>query len=150
MLRTQLFNKLVVLVLPLIVIFAIGCSDESSPTAPGGNSNDPVSPTSPTSLRVDQNVPMTNDAVATGRLLLTWVDNSYNEQGFYIERRSGVTDRWIQIRTVGAGITYYEDTGLEYEHNYYYRVRAFNDFGVSPYSNEVTGKAHRIPVTPFK
>lgn len=75
-------------------------------------------------------------AASSSRITLTWADNSSNESGFKIERKTGVSGTYIQIATAGATITTYLDTGLAASTTYYYRVRAYNSVGNSSYSNE--------------
>ncbi len=59
-----------------------------------------------------------------------------NETGFKIERKTGAGGTYSQIATVGAGVVAYSNTGLTPNTTYYYRVRATNAGGDSPYSNE--------------
>ncbi len=66
---------------------------------------------------------------------LTWDDNSSDELGFKIERRFDDEARYIQVATVGANVTAYEDTGLEAGQAYTYRVRAYNEAADSDYSD---------------
>ena len=73
-------------------------------------------------------------ATSSSQINLTWTDNSANEDGFKIERKIGL-GAYIQIATVGAGITSYPDTGLAASTTYSYRVRAYNSAGDSAYSN---------------
>jgi subtilisin family serine protease len=67
---------------------------------------------------------------------LSWNDNSNNETGFAIERKTG-TGSFVQIATVDANVTSFTDSGLA-KNTYAYRVRAYNSQGNSAYSNEVT------------
>jgi hypothetical protein len=76
-----------------------------------------------------------------GELEATWVDNSGNEDGFRIERRTGTTETYIPIAIVGANITSYNDSGLVDGEIYCYRVLSFNAAGSSPYSNEACAAA---------
>jgi len=79
-------------------------------------------------------------------VVLTWNDNSYGESGFKIERSDdGII--YAQIDEVGANITTYTDTlGVEAAGNtYYYRVRAYNIEGNTPYSNVATAVIVQIP-----
>ena len=46
-----------------------------------------------------------------GELQATWMDNSNNEEGSKIERRTGTTQTYTQIAIVGANITSYNDSG---------------------------------------
>ncbi len=79
-------------------------------------------------------------------VLLTWQDNSDNETGFKIERSLSSTGGFSQIATVDPNVTTYLDTGLTSGTTYYYRVRAYNSSGDSPYSNTA---ATAIPVPPL-
>lgn len=74
--------------------------------------------------------------VSSSQIDLSWTDNSSNETGFKIERKTGSGGTWGQIDTVGTGATGYNDTGLAAGTTYYYRVRAYSPVGNSAYSNE--------------
>ena len=69
-------------------------------------------------------------------LQLNWVDNSSDESGFNIERKTGTTGTYAQIASVGANVTSYTDSTLMNSTSYCYRVNAFNANGASPYSPE--------------
>jgi hypothetical protein len=73
--------------------------------------------------------------ISKTRIDLTWTDNSNNESGFKIERSPNGTTGWMQIDTVGAGVSTYSDVGLAAGTAYFYRVRAYNQHGDSGYSN---------------
>jgi len=70
---------------------------------------------------------------------LSWTDNSDNEMGFAIERRTSES-AFGEIYRVGANVTYYRDTGLDPYTTYYYRVRAYitAPLEYSPYPNEAS------------
>ncbi len=70
------------------------------------------------------------------QISLTWADNSNNETGFKIERKTGAGGTYAQIATPAAGATSYNDSGLVASTTYYYRIRATNSSGDSGYSNE--------------
>ncbi|MDD3654346.1 MAG: fibronectin type III domain-containing protein [Desulfotomaculaceae bacterium] len=88
-------------------------------------------------------------AESSSRINLTWKDNATNETGFKIERREP-GGSYIQVTTVKSNATSYNDTGLDSNTRYDYRVRAYNSHGNSGYSNEdsatTTGEA--VPAAP--
>lgn len=96
-----------------------------------------TAPAAPTSL--------TAQAASSSQINLSWQDNSGNEQGFKIERKTGAAGTWSQIATVGANITTYQSVGLTASTNYYYRVRAYNVAGDSVYSNEADATTSSQP-----
>jgi hypothetical protein len=69
---------------------------------------------------------------------LSWTDNSTQESGFKIMRRSG-SGSYAQIATVGAGITTYRDSTVTPGVHYFYEVCAYSSSGNSPFSNEAGG-----------
>ncbi|MFA4907489.1 MAG: FISUMP domain-containing protein, partial [archaeon] len=73
--------------------------------------------------------------VSDTQILLSWQDNSKIEDGFRIERKEE-GGSYVQIAEVGANVTTYDDAGLTYGTNYYYRVRAYTSQNNSIYSNE--------------
>ena len=81
---------------------------------------------------------------------LSWSDNSTNETGFKIERKTAST--WTQIATVGTNIKAYQNKNLVSNTTYYYRVRAYNAGGYSAYSNTASitlGSSPRVSITSF-
>jgi len=75
-------------------------------------------------------------AVSFLQIDLSWTDNSSEESGFKIERKTGSEGTYGQIATLDADITRYSDTELSQATTYYYRVCAYSDSGNSLYSNE--------------
>src|SRR2546428_3784981 len=80
--------------------------------------------------------PLQSDAA---QLSLSWTDMSSNEDGFSLERKTGIGGTYAQIATVGANVTSYTDPNLTGSTTYCYQVQAFNTAGGSPYSNEACG-----------
>jgi List-Bact-rpt repeat protein len=78
------------------------------------------------------------DALAA-QLTLSWTDNSTNEDGFSIERKTGTTGTYAIVATVGTNVTSFVDTTLSDNTTYCYRVQDFNSAGLSSYSNEACG-----------
>ncbi|MDZ7303603.1 MAG: fibronectin type III domain-containing protein [candidate division KSB1 bacterium] len=81
---------------------------------------------------------LTATPVSNTQIDLTWTDNANNETGFKIERKTGATGTYAEIATVGQNVTSYSNTGLSGNTKYFYRVRAYNGFGNSDYSNEAS------------
>lgn len=77
---------------------------------------------------------LTASAVSCSRIDLAWQDNSGDETQFHIERSTDGSN-FAEIDTVGAGVTSYNDTTAAAETTYWYRVRAYNSYGYSGYSN---------------
>ncbi|MBA7501049.1 MAG: hypothetical protein GH144_10375 [Clostridia bacterium] len=75
-------------------------------------------------------------AVSSSEINLTWKDNSPDETGFYIYRKT--TDNYSKVGVMEANATSYNNTGLNPETTYTYKVTAYNDGGESSPSNEVT------------
>ncbi|HYN86759.1 MAG TPA: Ig-like domain-containing protein [Pyrinomonadaceae bacterium] len=98
-------------------------------------------PAAPTGLLVTQN----NQGL--GQVTLTWADASDNEVGFKIEQRTGATAAWSQVRQVGANTTTASGFTTSVAEPTYFRVRAYNAGGDSPYSNEATAPV--VTLSPF-
>jgi hypothetical protein len=72
---------------------------------------------------------------------LTWVDNSTNELGFKIERKTGDSASvapFTLLDSVSANVTSYKDTTVAGSTTYTYRVFSYNASLVSGYSNMAT------------
>ncbi|MBN2491412.1 MAG: fibronectin type III domain-containing protein [Planctomycetes bacterium] len=83
-------------------------------------------------------------AASSSQIDLSWTDNASDEQGFKIER-SPDGSAWVQIATVAADATSYNDTGLAPSTTYYYRVRAYNAAGDSAYSGPAFATTQQAP-----
>jgi beta-lactamase superfamily II metal-dependent hydrolase len=83
-------------------------------------------------------------AITTSRIDLQWTDNSANESGFRVERRSG-GGSFSQVASLAANVTSYQDTGLASATTYEYRVLAYNADGSSAYSNTASATTHAPP-----
>ena len=111
-----------------IAFFSLNsCSTNSDST---GNSNATVIPESPTNLRVT--------AASATQIDLSWTDNSTNETGFKIQRKTG-SENYTFVGEVNANVMTYSDTGLLPNTTYLYRVLSYNSAGNSTVTpDEVT------------
>lgn len=73
-------------------------------------------------------------AINSGRIDLSWTDNSDDESGFQIERSIDNVS-FSLLEEVGAGVTSFQDESVDPETTYYYRVRAVNENGSSTYTS---------------
>lgn len=85
------------------------------------------SPAAPTGL--------TGSASSIDAISISWTDNSADETGFKISRKTGAAGTYSEIGTTSAGVTTFSDSGLSEGTTYHYRVRAYNGSGDSAYSN---------------
>jgi len=109
-------------------------SNEVTITTPG----EPTAPSAPSNLA--------GQAVSSSQINLTWQDNSTNEEGFYIYRKT--TDNYSIIATMEANATSYNNTGLSPEISYSYKVTAYNDAGESESSNAINITTPAEPLEP--
>jgi LmbE family N-acetylglucosaminyl deacetylase len=92
-------------------------------------------------------------ATGKGRIVLQWTDNSSDENGFYVERApsvSGAPGTFAQVGQTGVNGTKYTDLTVSPSTAYFYRVRAFSDGGVSPYSNTATATTPATNPLPYR
>ena len=75
-------------------------------------------------------------ALGETEALLEWNDVTDNETAFLIERSLTFNNGYEEIASVGENVTSYNDTGLEPQTGYYYRIRSANDQDTSVYSNK--------------
>lgn len=88
-------------------------------------------PASPTNLNYS---PGTD---ATPSIILYWVDNANNETGYKIERKSGA-GAFAQIATTAADMSDFEDTTIDPDTEYTYRVKASGSLVDSGYTDELS------------
>jgi len=109
-----LLSVLIVLVVVVLVIslYPRGYLP-STPTIQDGE----TPPTAPSGL--------SGQAVSYSDIAIQWIDNSHNEDGFKIYRGTNL------IATLPADSTAFQDTGLQVNTSYQYKVRAYNTAGES-------------------
>jgi uncharacterized protein (TIGR02145 family) len=119
------YKKIFFYFLSFVILYGCSTSNDSN-----GNSTTTVVPVSPTNL--------SGTVISTTQINLSWTDNSANETGFKIERKTG-TGTYAVVGTVNADVLTYTNLGLTPNTAYTYRVYSYNAAGNSPiYSNEVT------------
>jgi uncharacterized protein (TIGR02145 family) len=118
-------RKLIKLILGIALVYSCSTSNDGN-----GNSTTTVVPFAPSNL--------TGTVASTTQINLSWTDNSTNETGFKIERKTGIGTYSI-IGTTATDVTTFNDTGLSQGTTYTYRVYSNNAVGNSlTYSNEIT------------
>jgi titin len=78
---------------------------------------------------------------------LLWTDNSPDEDGFVLERKTGV-ERYEEVARISKDTEFYLDTGLKERMTYYYRIKATNAVGDSDFSNEAFATTENAPSNP--
>lgn len=84
----------------------------------------------------------TSMASATS-IRLAWIDNSENEDGFIIERKTR-NGEFLNVAKAGVNDTVYIDTDISLNVFYTYRLYAFNQLGNSGFSNEVSDSLYLV------
>ncbi len=89
------------------------------------------------------NVPDNFVVRSTGRtkIELTWTDNIDNETGFEIERSLSAESGFERISALAADETNHADDALEFETEYFYRIRAISANDSSDYTEIKSAKA---------
>jgi hypothetical protein len=90
------------------------------------------------SLAAPTNLTVNLHPTIVNRALLSWQDNSPNELGFIVERKTGDSasvDPYTVLDTLTANLTSFEDSTLADTTTYTFRVKAFNTLFESDYSN---------------
>jgi hypothetical protein len=110
-------------------VFALTASD----TSPSSNEVRVFIPSAPPSPPSN----LSGGAVSATQVDLAWNRGSSDEEGFRIER-SDNGSVFVEIASVGAGVTSYSDTSVLPNTTYNYQVFAWNALGSSPPSSQIT------------
>ena len=117
-------KKIFALILGITLAYSCSTSSDGN-----GNSTTTVVPIAPSNL--------TGVVASPTQINLSWTDNSTNETGFKIERKTG-TGNYAIVGTTSDDITTFSNTGLTPSTSYTYRVYSNNSVGNSlTYSNEL-------------
>ncbi|HEY7559650.1 MAG TPA: fibronectin type III domain-containing protein [Candidatus Binatia bacterium] len=87
--------------------------------------------------------------LSAAQLTLSWTDNSNNEDGFRIERKTGTGGTYTAIAGVAANAISYVDSNLAEATTFCYRINAYNAIGSSGYSNEQCGTTQSATPTTY-
>ena len=72
-------------------------------------------------------------------VFLVWQDNSNNELGFEVQRSQvSPVSGFVSVATTAVNVFYYVNTPVLGNTTYWYRIRAFNGFGNSLFSNVIS------------
>ena len=104
-------------------------------SAPPGTSLQSRLPLAPAALGVQ--------ALSATGTLLSWTDVP-NESGYKVERSLASGGNYSLIANLAANTLTYADAGLAPGTSYYYRIRASNDAGDGPPSNEASARTHTL------
>jgi len=110
-----------------------GFSNEASATTL------PPAPSAPTAL--------TAVAQDGRKVKLNWTDNSLDESGFLVERRTGANE-FALVAALGENITTFTDAELAANTTYTYQVKASNAGGVSTASNTASATIPGVAAAP--
>lgn len=119
-------------------------------TNPSGNSGYSTESSASTQILTAPIAPttLTATAASSAQINLTWADASSNETGFQIERSLTTGSGFTLITTTAQNVVTYSDAGLTASTQYFYRVRAINAIGNSPYSAEANATTTSTTVNP--
>lgn len=128
-------KKLITLILGITLVYSCSTSSDEN-----GNTTTTVAPLAPSNL--------IGNCSSDSQINLSWTDNSTNETGFKIERKT-ITGAYIAVASTATNTTTYNDIGLTPNTTYTYRVYSNNAGGNSlTYSNEITVLTTGLPIAP--
>lgn len=81
-----------------------------------------------------------NRGSTTNRVYLFWEDSSNKEDGFEVWRKGGSDGEFVLLKKLKANTISTYDILPSQSLVYYYKVRAYNEYGNSSYSNEVNSE----------
>lgn len=96
----------------------------------------PTAPAAPSNL--------TGSALSSSQLKLQWADNSSDESGFRLLRKSGASGTYTTL-TIAANTTSYSDSNLSAGTKYYYKLQSYNAVGSSAFTSEISVTTQAAP-----
>lgn len=80
---------------------------------------------------------------------ISWRDSSQYEKGYEIWRKTGSSGTFVKHKVMPANTFNTNDSNLDPNQVYYYKIRSYNDFGFSAFSNEInstgSGSSGNLP-----
>lgn len=136
-------SRFLLVILGIIVVAGISVGVvvllRQTPSEPLTVQPTPQAPAAPAAL--------IGEVTSPSSILLRWKDNAHDEEGFVITHREGETNSF-DIATVERDAAAFAVTGLSPGSIHYYKVRAFNAWGNSLFSNEVRVELPLVSPTP--
>jgi hypothetical protein len=86
--------------------------------------------------------------VSTNAIALSWADNSSDETGFVLEWGPSPNGPWTALPGVGADATAFQHSNLPPATTNFYRIKAADPWGDSPYSAIASGVTLALPAPP--
>ncbi|QSE97268.1 reprolysin-like metallopeptidase [Fulvivirga lutea] len=99
----------------------------------------PLPPASPTNLIAE--------AIDLSQISLSWVDVADNEDNYIVERSVGENNNYVEIASISANSTSFDDDNLGELTEYFYRIKAINTGGESDFSNEASASTLVLSVS---
>lgn len=96
------------------------------------NGDTTLIPAAPTNLRVIK--------TTVTSIRIQWDDNANNENGFIVARKRPELPYYEFIDSVASDVLTYQEVGLTPDNVYFYKVCAYNNFGISDYTNTVSAR----------
>lgn len=89
-------------------------------------------------------------ALTWSQVALNWTDLAGNETAFEIERRSGTYGNFVPVGAAVANASSFTDSNAPSRTACWYRVRATNSFGASPWSEPVCATTPAAPMDAWR
>ncbi len=112
-----------------------GYSNSDTVATYGDTTNIPAAPT---------NLQVVKTTLTSIRI--QWEDNAVNEFGFIVARKRPGIPYFEFIDSVGSDVLTYQEVGLTPDNVYFYKVCAFNNFGISDYTNTVSARTEESTI----
>lgn len=104
-------------------------SNEDTVATPGDTTNIPGTPSNLRAVKTSQT-----------SITVRWDDNAMNELGFIIARKRPELPYFEFIDSVGTDVLTYQEVGLTPDNVYFYKVCAYNLYGISDYTNTISAR----------